>query len=97
MTTRRTAKSKGNQFEYDCHASLKPIYPDLLLTKQLGFQMQCDLFDDHSSTVFECKRLKSLSWNQAKKYLEKLEELYPEHITYLLFKSNLKNVCKTIY
>ena len=87
MTTVRSAKSKGSQFEYDCQHSLKGIYPNIYRTSERGFQLQYDLEAEYQ--VFECKRLKSLSWNQAEKFFTKLESVAPENKTaYLLFKSN---------
>jgi len=88
MTTVRSAKSKGSQFEYDCQYSPSKIYPDIYRTSERGFQMQYDLTSDTHYIAFECKRLKSLSWNQAKKYYEKLKTKAPEKNCYLLFKSN---------
>lgn len=89
MTTVRSAKKKGSQFEYDTHASLKQKFPDILLTKQQGFQQQFDLVSHTSKMAVECKRLKSLSWEQAKKYFIKLKErIPPYYIPYLVFKAN---------
>jgi hypothetical protein len=88
MTSVRAAKSKGSQFEYDCQYSLSKIYPDIYRTSERGFQRQYDLASEKFFVAFECKRLKSLSWNQAKKYYEKLKEKAPNCNCYLLFKSN---------
>lgn len=90
MVTRRTAKSKGNSFEYDCQHSLKPLYPDIYRTAERGFQRQYDLRSDKALLAFECKRLKGFSWNQIKKYLDKLISKIPEteRLAYLLFKGN---------
>ena len=88
MVTRRTAKSKGNQFEYDCQHSLKKIYPDIYLTKERGFQMQYDLMSDKAQLAFECKRLKSASWNQLKEFCIKLIEASGKPLAYLLIKTN---------
>jgi len=92
----RSAKSKGASFEYDCWDSLKPIYTNIVITRQLGYQMQCDLINEESRTVFECKRLKSMSWNETKKYLRKLQKLYPEYCCLILFKSN-QQPCLVMY
>lgn len=89
MVTVRTSKSKGSQFEYHCHASLKQRYEDILLTKQQGFQLQFDLVSHTYKLAVECKRLKAISWEQAKKYLKKLGSHAPEgYEPFLLFKSN---------
>ena len=79
----------------DCAYSLKKIDSSVRRVGQEGFQLQYDLESDNS--VFECKRLKGLSWNQAVKFFEKLESKAP-FVTvgsftlpkrcYLLFKSN---------
>ena len=87
MVSVRAAKSKGSQFEMNCAYSLKAIYPDIRRPGPEGFQLQYDL--EAGYQVFECKRLKSLSWNQAEKFFTKLESVAPENKTaYLLFKSN---------
>lgn len=90
VTTRvRGAKSKGSQFEYDCQASLEPIYKDIFRTSERGFCLQYDLQSDNYHAVFECKRLKGISWNQCVKYFKKLKSKTPTGYTpYLLFKSN---------
>jgi hypothetical protein len=89
MVTVRSAKSKGSQFEYDCQASLTPYYEDVYRTSERGFQLQYDLISDKFRAVFECKRLKGISWNQCKKYFDKLENVKPDgYEAYLLFKSN---------
>jgi len=87
MVSVRAAKSKGSQFEMNCAYSLKAICPDIRRPGPEGFQLQYDL--EAGYQVFECKRLKSLSWNQAEKFFTKLESVAPENKTaYLLFKSN---------
>jgi hypothetical protein len=97
MVTRRTAKSKGNQFEYDCQASLQPCYSDIYRTAERGFQRQYDLRSDFDKVVFECKRLKGISWNQCKKFFDKLESKKPEDYKgYLLFQSN-RQPCLVMY
>ena len=89
MVTRRTAKAKGSSFEYDCQESLQDIYPDIYRTAERGFQRQYDLRSDEHKVVFECKRLKGMSWNQAKKFFLKLQEKKPDGYTGgLLFQSN---------
>jgi len=106
MTTVRSAKSKGSQFEYDCQHSLGKIYPEIYRTSERGFQLQYDLECDEA--VFECKRLKSMSWNQAKKFFYKLvsklpesslelgKKVIPQKTPYLLFKSN-QQPCLVMY
>lgn len=89
MTSVRSAKSKGSQMEYDCQHSLTKIFPTIYRTAERGFQKKYDLACDEQNTYFECKRLKAMSWNQAKKYLDKLELVTPPQCKcYLLFKSN---------
>jgi len=106
MTSVRAAKAKGSAFEYDCQHSLSKIHPEIYRTSERGFQLQYDLECD--TAVFECKRLKSMSWNQAKKYFVKLVDKLPESklelgkkftpqkIPYLLFKSN-QQPCLVMY
>ena len=85
----RNSKSRGSGFEYDCQESLKQIYEDVYLTKQRGFQLQYDLTTDKYKIVFECKRLKGISWNQLRKIYLNLEKVKPDDYTYyVLFKSN---------
>lgn len=87
MVKVRTAKIKGSAFEYDCQYSISKIMPEIYRTSERGFQLQYDL--ESNTAVFECKRLKAISWNQAKKYWLKLAEKAPEgKVPYLLFKSN---------
>lgn len=89
LVTVRSAKQKGSQFEYDCAASLRQKYPGILLTKQQGFVQQYDLVDNTRELAFECKRLKSLSWNQAMKIFNELERYAPTgYECYLLIQCN---------
>ena len=97
----RAAKSKGSQFEYDCQASLEqlPFTDSVTRTAERGYQRQYDLHMVQGSvvTAIECKRLKGMSWNQAKKYWQKLKEKAPEASNhYLLFKSN-RQPCLVMY
>ena len=95
MVTKRSAKVKGSSFEYDCQYSLSQLYPEIYRTSERGFQLQYDLECDNA--VFECKRLKSLSWNQAKKFYDKLESKAPNgKASFLLFKSN-RQPCLVMY
>lgn len=96
MVKVRTAKSKGNQFEYDCQASLNRIYSDIYRTSERGFQQQYDLRTEHK-LIFECKRLKGISWNQCINFYNKLKTRIPQgYACYLLFKSN-NQPCLTFF
>lgn len=88
MVSVRTAKSKGNQFEYSIYDSLKGSYPAIRLTKQLGFVSQYDLIDDDNKAVYECKRLKAFSWNQLINFFLKLIENGKGYTPFLIFKGN---------
>jgi hypothetical protein len=89
MVTVRSAKNKGNQFEYSCLDSLRQALPNTMITKQLGFVQQYDLIDEASNQVFECKRLRGISWNQLVKFWNKLNEVGPKDYKYwVLFQSN---------
>ena len=93
MVSIRAAKAKGSSFEYDCQHSLKAKHPEVYRTAERGFQMQYDLHVEDSLTtdtyVFECKRLKGISWNQLVKFYEKLEKVTPDaDDRFLLFQSN---------
>jgi len=97
MVSVRAAKSKGSQFEYDCQYSLSKVFPDIYRTAERGFQMQIDLCSDEQETVFECKRLKAISWNQAKNFYLKLTDVTPTaRNRYLLFQSN-RQPCLVFY
>lgn len=97
MVSIRAAKAKGSSFEYDCQESLQSIYSDIYRTSERGFQLQYDLRSDVHKVVWECKRLKGISWNQAKKYYFKLQQVAPEgYRCYLLFKSN-RQPCLIMY
>jgi len=89
MVTVRTAKSKGSSFEMDCEASLQQKYPDAFRTHERGYIMEYDIKTDIGKTVYECKRLKGISWNQLLNFYAKLKEVRPEDYNfYILFKSN---------
>ena len=93
MVLRRSAKNKGSQFEYSVFDSLLPIYPDLKLTKELGFVLQYDLVSEKNRLAIECKFHKTMSWNEMKKIHNKLIEVasdYSEHV--LIFKTNRQPV-----
>jgi len=73
--------------------SLKPKYPDIKITKQLGFVSQYDLIDDTKKIVIECKCHKGFSWNELEKYYLKLKEKRPEgYLPIIVFKSNRQPV-----
>jgi len=87
------SRSKGRKFERDCESSLKQVYPEMYMTHEVGYIQQYDLRDDVSKIVVECKKHKSISWNQAKKWFKKLEEVTPENYQpYLIFQSNQQPV-----
>jgi len=89
MVTRRSAKTKGNQFEYSIRDSLKPIIHDIVLTKEEGYVSQYDLKSEKNFMAFECKKHRAISWSQAKKYFLKLEEKMPSGFKgFLCFQSN---------
>ena len=91
MTKRKTARVKGSQFEIDSEHSLRPIYPDIRRTGGEGMYMQYDLQTDNGKIVFECKRLKGISWNELTKLLDKLNSVKPEgYGGLILFKSNFQ-------
>jgi len=97
MVSRRAAKSKGSQFEMDCAYSLKKVYSDIIRLGSEGFQMQFDLQSDAEEAVFECKRLKGLSWNQLVKLYDKLIDVTPTaQKRYILFQSN-RQPCLVFY
>ena len=97
MVSVRAAKSKGSQFEYTCQHSLKPLYYDIYRTAERGFQRQFDLCSDNFEMVFECKRLKGISWNQLVKFYEKLVDVTPTaKARFLLFQSN-RQPCLVFY
>jgi len=104
MTTVRSAKSKGSSFEYDCQYSINKVEPGIWRTSERGFQLQYDLESDWY--IIECKRLKGMSWNQAKKFFLKLEKnklprkmlgnIVGNKVPLLLFKSN-QQPCLVMY
>lgn len=89
----RNSKARGAGFEYDVLHNLQRTFPDLYLTSKQGFVQQIDLLDDVAKVAVECKRHKSISWNQAKKWFKKLESVSPEdYRCMLVFKSNQQPV-----
>ena len=63
MTTIRSAKNKGNAFEYDVQCSLTQKYPDVLLTKQEGFQQGFDIWIPSAKIAIEQKGLYTSLFN----------------------------------
>lgn len=96
MVTIRTSRVKGSQHEYSVYDSLKPIYPNIKLTKQLGFVQQYDLIDEVEGFVIECKRLKGFSWNELTGYFEKLVSKSNGKKCYLIFRGN-RQPCLVMY
>lgn len=89
MTTVRSAKSKGSSFEYDTLYNLQKHFPATYLTSKQGFQQGYDLRNDTTRFVVECKRHKGFSWNELKKYYDKLVKNTPQNYhPYLVFKGN---------
>jgi hypothetical protein len=86
-------KSKGAQFEYNIQDLLKEIYSDILLTKELGFQLQYDLVSNNSKIAIECKFHRSMTWNECVKLFNKLESKAPKgYNCFLIFKTNRQPV-----
>lgn len=82
-------KSKGSQFEYSIRDSLAQIYPDVLLSKQEGYVAQHDILIPSAKIKIECKRHKSLCWNDLEKYFEKLKKREPvDYKPLLIYKTN---------
>ena len=95
MTTRRTAKSKGNQFEYSVRDSLLQKYKDVRLCKEEGYTYQYDIIVPSEKIFIECKRHFSFNWNELEKYFLKLEKRIKAnkddngiYIPYLIFQGN---------
>jgi len=89
MVTIRSAKNKGAQFEYSVYDSLKPLYHDLVLTKQLGFVSQHDIESKGANMRIECKRHKHFDWNELVKLFLKLEKNHsPSGEAFLIFQAN---------
>ena len=85
----RGSKSKGSQMELSTYDSLKELYPDLRLTKELGYVLQFDLVSEREEVAIECKAHQSFSWNELTKLYKKLKDAAPVGYTcYLVFKGN---------
>ena len=81
MVSVRSAKQKGSLFEMSVRDSLAQKYPDVLLTKQEGFQKQFDIWIPSAKIGVGCKKHKGFSWNELEKYFLKLEERITANIT----------------
>ncbi len=93
----RASKSKGRGFERDCEESLKVIYPEIYMTHEKGYIQEYDLRCDTAKIVIECKKHRSITWNEAEKFFDKLSSLAPKmYKYYLLFKSN-QQPCLVMY
>ena len=95
MVKRRTAKNKGNQYEYDVQYSLQQwTTRHVTRTAERGYQRQYDIAVGNIESplaVIECKRLKGISWNQLKKFYNKLDKVTPsESMKYIIFQSNFQ-------
>ena len=78
---------KGRRGEYEAFFSLKPVFPDITLTAERGFQKQFDL--SCSLAHFEVKKHRAFSWNELVKFWQKLRERTPqEKHAYLIFIAN---------
>jgi len=89
MTSVRSAKSKGSQYEMSVRDSLVQKYPDTLLTKQEGYQLQYDIVVHSAGIAIECKRHKSFSWNELVKYFNKLKtRISKDYQPFLIFQAN---------
>ena len=101
---RASVRWKGSGFEYDTQASLNQIdNGEFWLTKERGFRRQFDIegkttrVSDKGPVVcmiaVECKFHKKLSWNEAKKYFDKLKRVASKHTKhYLIYKTNQQPV-----
>lgn len=87
-------RAKGNSFEYNIEASLKPIYPNIRCLERRGFVRQFDLLDEENKIVIECKFHKSLTWNELEGYFDKLWDKKPDtnYTPYIVFKTNRQPV-----
>lgn len=93
MVNRSYQRSKGAMFERDVLESMQQVYPDMFLTHHQGFVKQWNLQDDSQNIIVECKFHKSITWNRAKKWFEKLQSVIPKgYRPFLVFKSNQQPV-----
>lgn len=92
MTSVRTAKSKGNTFEYDVEYNLKKIFPNIKLLERRGFVTGMDLKDESRDVAVECKFHKAISWNELVGYYNKLTERSKMKYNFVVFKTNRQPV-----
>jgi len=93
MVTVRSQRNKGNSFENATFRNLKKVFPDIQLTKHLGFVKQYDLVSEERNLAIECKFHKSLSWNEMVKIWCKLSDKASKYEDWLLiFKTNRQPV-----
>ena len=90
MTNIRSAKSKGSALEMDVEYSLRPKMPDIRRLGGEGQFRELDIESKAENVAIECKRLKSISWNQCVKFYKKLVERAPGMFCYLVFKPNFQ-------
>jgi hypothetical protein len=96
MTTQRSARTKGSQFELECRDSLLPVFHDIQRYGGEGFVSQVDLVSREHKVAVECKRWKDLGVNHWTKLCELYAKLVEKSSTmnyapdefYLLFKPN---------
>lgn len=91
MVKRKTQRKKGPEGEYSAFDSLKPIYPNVYLTKQEGFVKRYDLCDDVEYIAIEVKNHAAQTWNSVKKiYLGLCKYLIkdgrPNHKPFVIFR-----------
>lgn len=96
MTTQRSARTKGSQFELECKDSLLPVFRDIQRYGGEGFVSQVDLVSKEYFVAIECKRWKDLGVHRWTKLCELYSNLvlkgssmdYNPKNFYLLFKPN---------
>ena len=89
----RGSKSKGASMEHSVFDSLKGLYNDLRLTKEIGYTLMYDLVSDDGEIAIECKFHKGFSWNELVKTFRKLKKVAPSgYKCYLIFKANRQPV-----
>jgi len=93
MVTHRSAKNKGNQFEYDVEFNLKKFYGDMRTTDRKGYVQQYDIISENYHIVIETKFHKSITWNEMVKVWKKLRDNAPNgYECLLIFKTNQQPV-----
>jgi hypothetical protein len=89
----KSAKQKGNSFEYDCEYSLKAKYPDIRALEKRGGPLGLDLISDLSEVVVECKRWRTISWNELEGIYRQLMDNSPTaKERYAIYKTNFQPV-----